>query len=445
MIQSLTKTFQKAVKNQDYRELGQKGLQAFLIRIIGFVSGYFFIYLIVRRFGAATNGLVALSLSVMVIGSLICRLGTDINFTKIFAIQGNLRNASGLYLRVLPRLFFLSSSAATLIYVLSPWLSYQVFKEPDLIPFLRWTTPAIVFFTITLLNAAVLRGLKKNSAYSFFFNGGRFLFALLFLILFLLIGKQELNLFAIRAHTVSTGILALSSCFIVYKEIRPLKWETDYKLGAYFKDSFPMMISSSVIILLAWADTVILGMFESSNVVGVYNVVLKLALVTSFSFQAIDSILAPKLSSVYHDGEMKRFEDMVQLSTTVNLIISLGVVLVLVLTRNWVLSIFGPEFHMGSLALIILCCGQLANAICGPVGSVFQMTGNQVIFQRILVWALVLNIGLNLALVKPLGIEGVAIATAVSLLFWNIISVILIRKRLGITMFNPAKLMVWRK
>jgi O-antigen/teichoic acid export membrane protein len=73
-----------------------------------------------------------------------------------------------------------------------------------------------------------------------------------------------------------------------------------------------------------------------------------------------------------------------------------------------------------SFALIILCVGQLFNAFSGPVGIILQMTGNQKIYQNILFVAAVINITLNISLIKDYGINGVAFATAISLSFWNI-------------------------
>jgi O-antigen/teichoic acid export membrane protein len=430
------KVLSKLTDNKDYKELGSKSLQAFLIRILGFISGYFYIYFIVKWFGASTNGLVTLSMSTMVIGSLFSRMGTDINFTKIFAIEGNLEQAKGLYFKALSVLLLVALTICTLFYFAAPWLSKELFEDPALEPFLKWTVPAIFCFTLTLLNAAVLRGMKKNSLYSFFFNGGRFLFALLIMVALYFLGSETTPLITIQAHTVSTAILALGSFFTVLYYLKPLHFSTTYNRREFFKDSLPMLISSSVIILLGWTDSIVLGIYKTSDQVGIYNLVLKLAMVTSFSFQALDSILAPKLSNSYHKKDMKGFEKLVHLATMINLLVSVGVVVVLVFGRNWVLSFFGEEFLAGSTALLILCVGQLANAICGPVGSILQMTGHQKLFQNILIGALGINVVLNFLLVQSYGLEGVSVATAISLAFWNITSAVYIRKLFKINMLG---------
>jgi O-antigen/teichoic acid export membrane protein len=191
-----------------------------------------------------------------------------------------------------------------------------------------------------------------------------------------------------------------------------------------------MLVSTSMIIFLGWSDTIVLGIFKDSSDVGIYGVVLKISVVTSFTFQALDSILAPKLSNAYHADDMSLFKKLVKFSTILNSIISILVVTGIIIFKDLILSIFGDEFFKASTALIILCLGQLFNAICGPVGSILQMTGRQVVFRNILIIAFLINIVLNFLLAPAFGINGVAVATAISLAFWNLSSVIYISKKI---------------
>jgi O-antigen/teichoic acid export membrane protein len=82
--------------NRDFSEVLKKGSVALIIRIFGFVSGYFFIYYTVKFFGSETQGRLNLSFAFMMIGALICRLGLDIHFVKIYSIQNNLINSRGI-------------------------------------------------------------------------------------------------------------------------------------------------------------------------------------------------------------------------------------------------------------------------------------------------------------------------------------------------------------
>ena len=417
-------------KNQDFSEVLKKGGKALIIRIIGFISGYLFMYYTIKFFGPETQGRLNLSFSFMMIGALICRLGLDIHFVKIFSIDGNHLNSKGIYFRTIPFVFGLTVIASSIVFALSDQISSVFFNDQQLSVYLKWTAPCIIFFTFVLLNASVFRGLKKNSLYSFLFNGGRFAFTLA--VFFLFIQIKEEPIVTVIAHTIAVFILLLISIGYIHKYNFPYSKKSTYFTGKFILQSLPMLISTSMIVFLGWTDTIILGIFKTTSDVGVYGVILKIAVVTSFTFQALDSILAPKLSYAYHNKDMTGFKKLINYSTILNSVVSLIIVMLIIFFRNWILSMFGEEFSKASTALIILCIGQLFNAVCGPVGSILQMTGRQIIFQNILIVGFVLNVILNLLLAPTYGITGVATSTAISLATWNVLSVLYIKK----TIFN---------
>ncbi|WP_417619331.1 flippase [Oceanihabitans sediminis] len=415
------------LENNDYSEVLKKGFIALVIRVLGFLFGYLFIYFTVKLFGAETQGRLSLSFSFMIIGSLFCRLGIDVNFVKIFSTPNNFNNAKGIYFKTVPLVFGLTLIVASSVFLFSDVISTKIFHDKELSLFLKWTSPCIVLFTFILLNASVLRGLRKNAIYSFLFNGGRFIFSVLFLGFFLLLLPNN-PVYTVISHTLAILTLFFISFYYLKKHLFPLVKTTTYRLKPFIKDSLPMLFSASMIVFLGWSDTIVLGIYESSETVGFYSVVLKIAAVTSFSFQAIDSILAPKLSNSYHNGDIVLFKKLIKFSTIVNIIVATIVVALILIFREFILGFFGEDFMKVSLVLVILCVGQMFNAICGPVGSILQMTGYQKIFQNILFFALIINIVLNISLVKLYGVDGVAFATAFSLAFWNITAYVYTKK-----------------
>ncbi|WP_347373633.1 flippase [Aequorivita sp. Q41] len=411
----------------DLMEVLKKGGIALFLRILGFLAGYLFVYYTVLYFGAETQGRISLSFSFLMIASLICILGADVNFVKLFAIENNFDNAKGLFLKAYP--FFVGGSLliGILIFLGSNWISINFFKDPELAPFLKWTAPSIVLYTLMLINASVFRGLRQNTLYAFLFNGGRFIFTMIFFWLLVFFWSKDPITTAI-AHTIAVAVLFIISLGYLRKYITPLSKKTKYKVASFLKDSFPMFLSASMIVLLGWADTIILGIYEDSATVGMYSVALKIATVVSFSLQAVDSILAPKLSHAYHGGNYLLFKKLIKFATYINALFSITSVVGIFLFKDFILNIFGSEFIAASTALLILCVGQLFNSVVGPVGSIFQMTGYQKVFQNILVVSFIINLILNLTLVTAYGINGVAFATAFSLIFSKIASAFYIKK-----------------
>jgi len=221
--------------------------------------------------------------------------------------------------------------------------------------------------------------------------------------------------------------------------LKLMSQETDdkepIKFKLFFLDSIPIFMSSAVFILLGWMDRIFLGVFESEDSLALFDVSAKVALIIGFSLEALNSILAPKVSELYYGKQTKELQRTIQFTAKTNSLISLLVFLILLLFSETILSVFGEAFKEGKTILIILAIGQLFNCLSGSVGVILQMTGNQKTYRLIMLYALILNLVLNLILIKPFGVIGVAIATSSSMIIWNLIGVILIRRKLSIYPF----------
>lgn len=202
--------------------------------------------------------------------------------------------------------------------------------------------------------------------------------------------------------------------------------------------SFPIMISSSIIILLAWSDKILLGIYDTEKDIAIYDIAIRIATLITFNLDAINSILSSKISKFYNQGQMEELKRVVQFSSKVNSIIAFIIFMAILLFSTTILRFFGEDFVIGKTTLLILISGQLFNSICGPVGNLLHMTGNQKEFRNIMGFTLILNIILNVFLIKKMGINGAALATTISLICWNILGVIAIKKKLNLNSFyNP--------
>jgi O-antigen/teichoic acid export membrane protein len=156
-----------------------------------------------------------------------------------------------------------------------------------------------------------------------------------------------------------------------------------------------------------------------------------------FSLQAINSILAPKIAKSYAEGDTD-YKRLISFSTKLNFMISGVVVIVIIVFHNFLLGMFGEEFKAGATILFIFCVGQIINSFSGSVGVILQMTGKQKVHQNFVLSALVINLTLTFVLTPIYGGVGAAIATVISMSFWNIAGAIYLKKMKGIkTYFKP--------
>ncbi|MER3319464.1 MAG: flippase [Allomuricauda sp.] len=416
----------------DSKEIISKSSIFFLFRVIGFIAGYIFTLIVARRFGAETNGLVSLGFSVMMIVSIVCRLGFDTATVRFFAIAENQNIQKGIFYKSYLLSFLVSIIVSLAIYFTSDYIASDIFKKEEFIPYLRITAITIPFWTVLLIDSSYFRALKKNLLFSFFNNSGRFILTLLVFLGLILFGKGSDPLNTLIAHFWGIFVLFAVGSLLVFKLMKENRFQTSISLKNYFRDSLPMLLSGSMLVFLSWSDTIVLGLFESEKSIGVYNVSLKLAMLTSFTLQAFNSILAPKISQLYFKNKWSELQSNIRFTTKLNTFITLFFVIVLVGFPSFFLRIFGVEFLEGKYALIILALGQLVNSLSGPVGIILQMTGHQKIYQNIVFVSFGLNLILNVILIYSYGILGAAIATALSVSFLNILGAVFVKKRMHI-------------
>ncbi|MGO2357482.1 flippase [Mesonia sp.] len=425
MKTSLSKLLKKS--DQDQKEIIKKAIFFMGFRGVGILGGYLFTLYITNNYGADLNGLVVLSFSIFMFATIIGRLGIDVNLIKFYSTEGNWEEDPGVFYRVLLKSLFFSSLLVFILYLARDFLVIDLFKKPQLSPYYFWAIVAIPGWVITMLCAGALRARGFNNWFAFFNNTGRFSFAFIFVCLLGWIEMKPINI--LIAHFFGIYLLTMIALIVIVKKFKKISFRSTTNTWAFLKESFPMMLSSTIMIFLGWMDTFILGVYETDESIGIYNVALKLALVTSFSIEAINSSLAPKIANAYVNNLKEKFLGLIKFSTRLNFSLTVLIVMVLLVFNQWFLGMFGEEFKAGSMALIILCAIHLINSAVGSVGIIMQMTGKQKQYQYIAIISLGINLLLNFILIPRYGINGAAIATAISLSVWNVSGCVYLKRK----------------
>ncbi|MCC6167025.1 MAG: polysaccharide biosynthesis C-terminal domain-containing protein, partial [Caldilineaceae bacterium] len=154
--------------------------------------------------------------------------------------------------------------------------------------------------------------------------------------------------------------------------------------------------------------------------------------VLSFVLVPTELALQPRIARLYALGDRAALQGIVRQGARVMALLALPLVIGLLLFGGQFLRLFGPEFSGARAALSILLAGHLCDVLAGPVVIILTMTG----YEGDAAKAIGLSTALNLLLAPPLihfwGLEGAALATAVSLSLWNVLLVVLVRRRVGI-------------
>ena len=420
-------------------EILNKGSSAFVFKIIGSLLGYLFLLLATRNSGAEAWGVFALCLALLNITSILSRMGIDVAVLRFIAsFKSEKAKAKSIYIKGFKFVFPLSICFTLFLFFFSEFIASTIFSKSQLTFYIRVIAFAILPFTIIYLNAQSFRGLKKISHFAFFQHVSKFLFAIIFFLVISFFTDISVQRNIFYAFVAALYCVMIISTILLKKELVVKKEEkSPISNKKLIKTAFPMMLSTSILLIMSWADSVIIGIFKAESEIGIYNVAIKLAMISGLVLGAVNSIVAPKLSEAYNNGRKKEFALIVRQSTRVIFFSSFPILIFLIVFPEFLLSFFGSEFLIGKTTLYILLVGQIINAFSGSVGVIMQMTGRERLFQNILIVALIINIGMNFLLIPTYGIIGAAIASSASIVFWNLTSVAYIYKEHKVlTFFN---------
>ncbi|WP_293297980.1 flippase [Allomuricauda sp.] len=408
--------------NTDKREIIEKGIKVFLIRVLGYGFGFLFTWIIANKYGAKIQGIFSISFLFLSIGAMIAKLGIETALVKWIANSTSTLERKSIYFRALGLVVISSLLIATLLFFLAPTISIM-YNKPDIKESLRLAAFAIPFLSILDVSGSYFKGMRSINIYGFYFHLIKFLLPLLIILIFYF---SSIMIFEAPIMSYLIGLLAAS--IIIWMHItyqfkglvsKPLK-NSLTKTGMLL-ESYPMMISSAIVMIMGWSDVFILGFYVKEDTIGIYSTAIKIATTVSFIYNAVATIATPKIASFFHNGYKEKLIETVSFSARIMFLCGFPIFLIIFLFPEFVLNLFGGEYVSGKIVLRILLLAQLMNVVTGPVGPMFQMTGRQKLLQNLIALALLLNILLSIVLVRYFGAEGVAFGSALGMIFWNIL------------------------
>ncbi|KXJ53073.1 MAG: hypothetical protein AXW17_07110 [Colwellia sp. Phe_37] len=426
--------------DKHFEELLKEGAVSFCLKILGMLVSYASVLWIANYYGAAELGRYTLATTILGIAILVPKFGLDQSLVRIIGelfIKGNLGELLSVFKKAIALAFVLSGFISTLLYLdaqeISIWIGSPK-SESTIVNISYAVTPMVL---LTIFSAAV-QGLKKTYRYTIMVSvlvPGFFLIAL--------VVKEYLavEVDSVELYVWSVFLSAFVGFIICYRLISfkhsRIKSER-YLFKDIVKTSFPMLLSTSFMMIMTWADIIMLSYYNTESEIGVYSAAQRVAALTSVTLMVINAIAAPKYVQFYIAKDMLGFAKYARQSTKLMFYTSLPILILIFSIPKTIMLVFGEEFVSGLYVLLFMGVAQAVNSMSGSVGYIMQMTDNQKMFQRVIFVAAILNIFLNYKLIPLYGINGAAFASMVSLIFWNVALVIIIKIKLGFyTLYVP--------
>lgn len=434
----MLKGFRQKLGNDGHlKELLTGSLITFGLKMVGMLLAYISIYLISKKTGATGVGLYSVINQLLLVLAVIGSWGTS---TSVLRYIGQHHTQSPGFLRVLRKrtltiLVPISCLLGLALFFGAPWLSIHIFHHYRYSLMLEITGILLPFFTLNALDIEFIRGLKILKISEFLRSVFR---PLLLIAVILLLWDDKLSRFDI---IVFFSIIVVLSTFvssgIVGYHVRRQPKHSGETLSTLelLRTSGPMMISGLTATLMTALPLFWIEYTYMTADSGIYGVALRLSALISLVLMVVNTMAAPKFSSMYWNKEHEALQRLLHQSAKLMFWAALILSGILILLAAPLLNFFGEEYLEGEWAMIVLVLGQFINTATGSVGLLLNMSGQQKILRNSALFSLTVQILLLYALIPAYGILGGALAFAISSAIWNFICILYAYRRLNLRTF----------
>ncbi len=411
------------------KEIFRGSFIIFIFKILGASSLFLTYIMIPRYYGVEIFGIFNLTFALIMVATVISRVGLDIYVVRVIATLKEKRDISLFIKSILKILFITSILVSILILLLSGVINKYLFKSIDATTYLTFLAIMVLPYTLFNVLVEIFRALDDIKIYSFFRNlsqNGSIALLLAISIFFSLNWNPVYILFS------AITIISLSLIIVLYRFLKIRDISILIK-GFYqdkiLKHSYPMFLTASVMFLMGYVDSFMISYYLDEYQVGIYGACISLSMIITFIPMAIGGYISPKVAQAYSNKETQQVKSIFKDSVKLIAITTIPIFIAILYFSDFFLGLFGQEFTIATTTLMIVSIGYLSESLCGPVGFILNMTDNQHIFMKILLISLFINILFNALLIPIYGINGAAIALMLSMLFWTISSLIVLKKK----------------
>jgi len=420
-------SFRQLILNDSNRILVSGATQSFVLRVISLLLTFLLNIYLARILGANGYGNYVYVLTWINVLLLLGMFGFDSTGKKYVSIYDSSDNYEKLdkYIRYSYTFVFKTSFLLCLLiiflirYVFSPWIHKQIVDT------FYWGAVLLPINSLLSVSVSTLRGFKK--IVSALYPQIVLRPALILIFVFcanLSFAKSFIRPSVVMAMNVFATVIALLFILFHLRNALPKKFTKKpiqpSEKSEWLLVALPLLLISGLHLILSRTDLLMLGMLSSTREAGIYGASARIAELILFGLYAVNIIAAPLIADLFAARRYKELQHTISTATLGIALFSYPVAIFITLGSKWLLGFFGMEFITGKVALMILSFGHIVNISTGTVSLLMTMTGHEKSAVKVLIGAITINILGNLIFIPRYGMEGAAVATMLSTLFWNV-------------------------
>jgi len=185
---------------------------------------------------------------------------------------------------------------------------------------------------------------------------------------------------------------------------------------------------------LGQVSTLLVAGILGPEIAGAVFVADRTTRVVLLALTGINQALAPEISSAYYTGDRAHVQKITSLTALGASAIALTILVLFLAFGKEILWIFDPAYATNQTHAVLLLFGVGAAfaTACGPIELLSHLTGLQHSLLKVLVVVNALGLAVTAAATWFFGPIGAAASIAGTLITWNIISVSVAKRRIGI-------------
>jgi O-antigen/teichoic acid export membrane protein len=425
----------------------QSGI-VFTGKFIGYILGLVSNFVLARFYGPKILGQFALVMVTVSIISIFTIFGFNNGLTKYisrYRVAKQTKSLNEIIKIAFTYGVLFSIIGAILLFLLKDIVANNVFKDSDLVDCFIYGSWLIIPLTIISIFNGLYRGFKQLQ-YPVISNEiiRRIVFSIIIIIFAFLNFK---NTQIVIASSLFAQILVVfyligkvPTLKIDFKNILLIPTDNNLKEKKVKKEfltySLTLILISFMNVILTRIDKVMLGIYMTSEIVGIYSIAATLAGLVAFLLASSNMIFSSVISELYSVNKIKMLGNLYSTITKWLVILTLPVVITILFFPDTIMKFFGQAYTIGSNALVILALGQMINVFVGANGLILSMCGHEKLLLTNNILMAIINIIFNAILIPKIGILGAAISTGMSIAIINIVKVFEVKFLLGIIPYN---------
>ena len=414
--------------------LANSALIVFITFAVAKIFGYLYRIIIARYFGPEVYGIYTLSVIVaswLVVLSSFGFIEGILRYFSFYRGRNEIQKIRYLFRFSSKILLFSTVFFSLIVFLLSETIATLIFHNKDLTIYIKFFSLISPFWAFSSYFLSIMRSFEKIKEVSIIESVFQTTIKVISLLFFIFIGISTHSIvFSFFLGTFSTLLFSflyskynLDTIFMKYSlSIN----EKNKVVRSFISYSWPMFFLGFFSSFFYWTGSFVLGFFKSVTEVGLYNVVVPIAILLSIAPEIFLQLFFPLVTKEY---SIKNFEFIKKTSKQIGkwiFMINMPVFFLMVLFPEMIIKIlFGQDYIVATNSLRFLAFGSLFSSIFLVSQNLVSMAGKSKIIFYDVIFVSFLNVILNISIIprqfifgmdNSLGITGAAIATSFSLL-----------------------------